>query len=151
VSPAPRSPHRTPRAVWRQLVRGVRALTRGAERERDVADEVAHYQALTVAAHVERGMSQDEAEREARLAIGSGTAVREQLRSYGWENTVETTLADVRFAARRLLAEPGFTVVALLTIALGVGGTTAVFSAVKPVLFESLPYPDAGRIAAIWE
>ena len=91
----------SPRAVWRHLVRGLRALTRGADRERDVADEVAHYQAMTVAALVERGMSPDDAERAARLAIGSATAVREQLRSYGWENAVETTLADVRFAARR--------------------------------------------------
>lgn len=58
---------------------------------------------------------------------------------------------DLRQAARRLRNEPGFTAIAVLTLALGVGGATAIFSAVNPILFESLPYADAGRIMTIWE
>ena len=71
------------------------------------------------------------------------------MRGYGWENTVGTLLADLRYAARRLRATPGFTAVTVLTLALGIGATTAIFSAVNPILFEPLPYPQAGRIAMI--
>src|SRR2546425_761281 len=60
-------------------------------------------------------------------------------------------LKDLRYAARCLRAAPGFTAIAVLTLALGIGATTAIFSAVNPVLFQSLPYPHAGRIAMISE
>src|SRR5262245_3031461 len=60
-------------------------------------------------------------------------------------------LNDLRYAARWLRASPGFTLLVVLTLALGIGGTTAIFSAVNPVLFQPLPYPDAGRIATILE
>ena len=77
--------------------------------------------------------------------------IREKIRGARWENALETLLADIRYAVRRLRAAPGFTAVALLTLALGIGAATAIFSAVKPVLFEALPYPDAGRVVMIWE
>ncbi|HEX9690637.1 MAG TPA: ABC transporter permease [Gemmatimonadales bacterium] len=60
-------------------------------------------------------------------------------------------LNDLRYALRQLAKRPGFTVVAVLTLALGLGGATAIFSAVHPILFEPLPYPAAGRIMMIWE
>jgi len=58
---------------------------------------------------------------------------------------------DVRYAARWLRASPGFTLLVVVTLALGIGGTTAIFSAVNPVLFQPLPYPDAGRLTMIQE
>ena len=73
------------------------------------------------------------------------------MRGYGWENVIETLLADLRYAARRLRSAPGFTAITVLTLALGLGATTAIFSAVNPILFESLPYPDAERVTMIWE
>ncbi len=60
-------------------------------------------------------------------------------------------LADLRYAARRLKATPGFTAVTVITLAVGLGGTTAIFSALNPILLQSLPYPDAGRIVSIVE
>src|SRR5262245_16740440 len=139
-------------SLWRQLTRGLRALTRRAAADRDIADEVQHYLDEAVAAHTARGLSPQEALRAARLELGSSmTSVREQVREYGWENAVETLLADLRYAGRRLRAEPAFTIVAMLTVALGVGATTAILGAVSPILFEPLPYPDAGRIAMICE
>ena len=78
-------------------------------------------------------------------------AVREQVRSYGWENVVETTAADVRHAARRLRRDPAHALVAALTLALGIGASTAIFSAINPVLFQPLPYPDPGRLLLIWD
>ena len=138
-------------SLWRQLTRGLHALTHRTAADQDIADEVQHYFEQAVAAHAARGLSPREAARAARLELGSVLGVREQVRSHGWENAVETLFADLRFAVRRLRAEPVFTGITVLTVALGIGATTAIFSAVNPILFEPLPYPDAGRIATISE
>jgi putative ABC transport system permease protein len=138
-------------SLWRQLTRGVRALANRSAADQDVADEVQHYLEQAAAAHLKRGLSPEEALRAARIELGNVTSVREEVRGYGWENLIETLFADLRYAARRLRAEPGFTAVAVLTLSLGIGGTTAIFSVVHPILFESLPYPGASRIAMIWE
>ncbi len=138
-------------SLWRQLTRGIRALTRPTTADRDVADEVEHYLEQATAALVASGLSPDEARRAARLELGSPTGVREQVRGYGWENVIGGLLADLRFAARRLKGSPAFTVVSVLTLALGIGATTAIFSAVNPVLFEPLPYPEPDRVAMIWD
>ena len=138
-------------ALWRQLARGLRALIHRSAADRDVSDEVQHYLEQAAAAHRARGLSPDAALRAARLELGSTTGVREEVRGSGWENVVETILADLRYAARRLRSAPGFTVITVLTLAVGIGATTAIFSAVNPILFAPLPYPDAGRIAMVWE
>jgi putative ABC transport system permease protein len=138
-------------ALWRQLIRGVRALARRAETDRELDDEVQDYLERAAAAHVGGGRTHDEAMRLARRELGGTTVVREQMRSVGWENAVDALAGDIRYALRQLRASPGFTVVTVLTLALGLGATTAIFSAVDPILFEPLPYPDAGRVATIWE
>lgn len=138
-------------SLWRQLRRGLRALTNRSATDQDIADEVQHYLEQVTAAHRARGLAPDEALRAARLELGSVTAVRERVRGYGWENAVETLLADLRHAGRRLHTEPGFTAITVGTLALGLGAATAILSVVNPVLFEPLPYPDADRIAVIWE
>lgn len=119
--------------------------------DRDVDDEVQHYLDLTAAAHRAKGLPPDAALRAARIELGTVTGVREAVRSYGWENAIGTIVSDLRFAMRRLRAEPAFSGVALLTLALGIGGTTAIFSAVNPILFESLPYPRPDRLVALQE
>jgi len=138
-------------SLWRQLTRGLRVLTNRAEADRDVSDEVEHYLEQATAAGIARGLTPEQARRAARVELGGPTAVRQEVRAYGWENLIGTALADLRYAARRLLGAPGFTAITVLTLALGIGGTTAIFSALNPILFESLPYPDAGRIASIVE
>jgi putative ABC transport system permease protein len=136
---------------WRQLSRGLRVLTNRSAADRDMADEALHYFEQATAAHLARGLTLDEALRAARLELGGLSSVTEQMREYGWEHVVGTVLADLRYAARRLRAEPGFAAVTVLTLALGIGATTAIFSAVKPILFEPLPYPHASRIVMILE
>lgn len=138
-------------SFWRQLTRGVRVLANRAAADQDLSDEVRHYLEQAAAANVERGLSPSAARRAAQLEIGNATAVREQMRAYGWENRVATALADIRFALRRLRSNPGFTIVATLTLALGVGASTAIFSAVNPILFEPLPYPRADRLVSLWD
>jgi putative ABC transport system permease protein len=138
-------------SLWRQLTRGLRNLTNPGQADRDVAEEVEQYLDEATAAFRASGLSPEEARRAARVELGSVTAVRQDVRGYGWENLVDTTVADFRYAVRRLRRTPVFTLVGALTLALGIGASTAIFSAVNPVLFESLPYPDAGRLVMIWD
>jgi putative ABC transport system permease protein len=136
-------------SIWRQITRGVRALTHRAEADRDLTDEVEHYLDQSAAAHMARGLSPDEARRSAMLEMGNTVVARERVRAYGWENIVEALAADLRYAGRRLRRSPGFTTVCVLTLALGIGGSTAIFGAVYPVLFQPFPYPEAGRIVQL--
>src|SRR6266516_2261610 len=64
---------------------------------------------------------------------------------------MESIIKDIRFGFRNLLKNPGFTLIAVFTLALGIGASTAIFSAVNPILFEPLPYPHADRITVIWD
>jgi putative ABC transport system permease protein len=138
-------------SLWRQFVRGLRTLTNRDAADRNVSDEVHHYLDQSTAEFIARGYSPDEARRAAQIQMGNVTNTREQVRSYGWENTVDTFFADLRFGARQLRRNPGFTAITVLTLALGIGATTAIFSVVNPILFQSLPYPQAGRVMMIWE
>lgn len=136
-------------SLWRQLTRGLGVLTDRTAADRDVADEVRHYLDESTAAGIARGLPPEEARRAAHLELGSVTTVREAVRNSGWEMAIETTLADIRYAARRLRRNPGFTFVSVLTLALGIGASTAIFSVIDPILIASLPYPQADRVTAI--
>lgn len=138
-------------SLWRQLTRGLRTLTNPTGTDRDIADELQDYLDRATEAHLASGLSPDEALRAARQELGSVTSVTQEVREYGWEHAVRTFLTDLRYGARWLRAAPGFTAIAVLTLALGVGATTAIFSAAKPILLDPLPYPEAHRITMIWE
>ncbi len=138
-------------SLWRQLARGLRGLTHQKAAGRDVDDEVQQYLEDATAAFTASGLSPEDAQRAARLQLGNVTVVREQMREYGWENVVRTFFADLRYAARQLRKDPGFAATAIVILALGIGASTAIFSAVNPILFEPLPYPHPGCIMMIWE
>jgi putative ABC transport system permease protein len=136
-------------SLWRKTTRGLRALTNGAEADRDAYDELTHYVELSGAERIANGSPPSAARRDAILEVGNITAAREELRSHGWEHLAATVLGDLSVGVRRLRRDPGFTITTVLILALGIGASTAIFSAVKPVLFESLPYPAAARIAMV--
>ncbi|MGH7577627.1 MAG: ADOP family duplicated permease [Longimicrobiales bacterium] len=138
-------------SLWSQLTRGLRVLRNRDGADQDIADEVEHFFEQAAAERRARGLSPEEAKRAARLELGSVTGVREQVRTYGWENGVDGVLGDARYALRRLRGAPGFSAIAVLTLALGIGAMTAIFSVVKPILLEPLPYPGADGIAMIWD
>jgi len=138
-------------SLWRQLTRGLRVLTHREAADRDVADEVRDYLEQAAAALEESGLRPDDARRAARLEFGNPTVIHEQVRSYGWEHLFGTLAADLQCSGRQLLHNPGFALVSILTLALGIGASTAIFSAVNPILFQPLPYPHAGRLMMIQE
>ena len=138
-------------ATWRQLTRGIARLLGRRRTDADIDDEVAHYFSETESAHQASGMSREAARRAAVLELGGSLQVRETVRSYGWENRIEEFIQDCRLALRRLRSAPGFAAAVIVTLGVGVGAATAIFSAVRPVLLEPLPYPDADRIRVIRE
>jgi putative ABC transport system permease protein len=137
-------------SLWRQVTYGFRRLTHRAAADEDAADEVQQYFEEALAAAKARGLSSEDARRAARLESGNMTVVREQVRTYGWESAVRIIASDLHYAARQLRSHLGFSIVSVLTLALGIGASTAIFSAVDPILFEPLPYPHANRILTIW-
>lgn len=138
-------------SFWRQFTRGLRVLGNRKGADQETAEEIDHYLEEATAAFVARGLPPDEARRAARLELGSATAVREQVREYGWENKIEILFADLRYAARALIRSPGFTAVGILTLAFGIGASTAIFSVVDAVLLRALPYPNPQQIVRVWE
>src|SRR5215472_3532020 len=100
---------------------------------------------------VARGCDPDEARRRARLEIGGPEQVKEDCRDARGTRRVEDLMQDVRYAARTLRQRPGFAAVSLLTLALGTGATTVMFTVVNGVLLKPLPYPDPGRMVKLEE
>lgn len=133
----------------RQIRRGIAALLSPARADADMDDEVRHFVQQRARELAREGVSHGDAMRRATIEIGNVTATREQVRASGWEHGVDTLLGDARYAVRRLRRDPVFSVVAALTLALGIGAATAIFSAVYPILLRALPYPGAERIVTV--
>ncbi|HEY4356732.1 MAG TPA: ABC transporter permease [Acidobacteriaceae bacterium] len=100
---------------------------------------------------MERGLSPEEARHAARRAFGNPTLIREQTRSVWAWNRLESLARDLRYGVRTLGRTPGFTFIAIVVMALGIGANVALFTVVHSVLLKPLPYRDPGRLALIYE
>jgi putative ABC transport system permease protein len=137
---------------WFRLVRArLRALLRKDSVEREMEEELRFHMRMRAEENVRRGMTLDEAEHAALRSFGSWERVREACRDVKGGGMVETFMQDVKFGGRMLRKHLGFTLVAVLTLALGIGANTAIFSVVNSVLLRPLQYPNAERIVAIQE
>src|ERR1700691_6208054 len=125
-------------------------LSRQDQMEEQLEKEMRFHLDQQTADLVARGQDPKEARRQARLALGP-EQVKEDCRDARGTRWIEDLWQDFRYAVRTLRQRAGFTAVGALTLALGIGASTAIFSVVNPILFETLPYPHAGRIAMIWD
>lgn len=112
--------------------------------------ELDSYLEIETADNVARGMAPDAARQAALRKLGNRTRIREDIYRMNTAGIVETIGRDVRYSLRLLRRNPTFALIALLTLGLGIGATTAVFTVVNSVLIKPLPYPNADELIAVW-
>src|SRR6185312_4519671 len=115
-----------------------------------LSEEVAHYIGLAAAEYERSGLSPDEAMRRACLDFGGTESAKEAVRGAGWDALIDSVRRDVMYGIRALARTPAFAIVALATIALGIGVSTTMFSVVNAVLLRPLPYHAPDRLALVW-
>ena len=133
----------------RNLSHGLRSLFRKEQVTEELDDELSDFLEMAAEQKIKKGMSYQDALRAVRLEHGSLDTTKEVVRTAAWESVIETLWQDLRFAARVLRKNPGFTAVAVLAIALGVGINVGIFSVLNGVALRLLPIPRAKQIVGV--
>jgi predicted permease len=136
-------------SMLRKITIGLRSLFRKERVDQELNEEFSAYLEIAAEEKIKQGMSRKDALRAVRLERGSLEVTKEVVRSAGWESFVETCWQDLRFGLRMLRKSPGFTAVAILTLALGTGANTAIFTMTNGLMLHTLPVRDPGQLVEL--
>src|ERR1700747_155726 len=138
-------------SLLRNIAGGLRSLFRKQQVSQELDEELNGFLEMAAEEKRKHGMTRKEALRAVRMEQGSLEVTKEEVRSAGWESFVEGLWQDLRLGLRVLRKNPAFTTIVILTLALGIGANTAIFSVVYTVLLKALPYPQADRLVMVYE
>src|ERR1700761_626509 len=128
------------------IAQGIRSLFHRDTIEREMDDELRGFVEASTSEKLRRGLSAEQAARAARVEMGSSNAVKHNIYSATWESRVEIFGRDLKHCVRGLVRTPGFTLTAVLSMALGIGANTAIFTLIKQVLLQNLPVRDPQQL-----
>ncbi|HEY1902442.1 MAG TPA: ABC transporter permease [Terracidiphilus sp.] len=131
------------------IASGLRALTGRTRVEREMDEELSGFIDASTADKHRSGMSPEQAARAARVEMGSTNAVKHRIRSAGWETAAENLWQDLRYSVRMLAKSPAFTLVAIVSLALGIGANTAIFTLINGVLLKQLPVRAPKQLVSV--